>query len=368
MILGGRVLLTENRGRAKLEDVRKAFEFTEEIIRERFGDETEFVHVLDYRDLDGTSIRGRRHFVKAMKERKNVRALVFVGVSQLMELSVKLGSRFDVLGFEGQETDEALVVLRLPREKERLAMVLHALAASMNPDARLWVVGEKRAGINSAARLLEMRFATVRKLDSARHCSLLEARAPRECPPFSLDDYATTLRVDARPDALVLTSLPGVFAHGRLDEGTALLRDTLDTCAVAGDVLDFACGNGVLGIGLLVGHAAARLTLLDASALAIEAARRSLALNACSARVLASDGLGELDGVFDWIISNPPFHRGVDNDLDIAADQLVDGVHGTPVRYGMNGMPTGAPLRGGGNVAVGIGRGVIRRTGGICPA
>jgi 16S rRNA (guanine1207-N2)-methyltransferase len=111
-----------------------------------------------------------------------------------------------------------------------------------------------------------------------------------------------------------------VFAHGRLDEGTALLRDTLDTCAVAGDVLDFACGNGVLGISLLVGHAAARLTLLDTSALAIEAARRSLALNACSARVLASDGLGELDGVFDWIISNPPFHRGVDNDLDIAAD------------------------------------------------
>jgi 16S rRNA (guanine1207-N2)-methyltransferase len=216
--------------------------------------------------------------------------------------------------------DEALVVLRLPREKERLAMVLHALAASMNPDARLWVVGEKRAGINSATRLLETRFATVRKLDSARHCSLLEARTPRECAPFSLEDYATTLRVDARPGDLVLTSLPGVFAHGRLDEGTALLRDTLDTCAVAGDVLDFACGNGVLGIGLLVGHAAARLTLLDASALAIEAARRSLALNACSARVLASDGLGELDGAFDWIVSNPPFHRGVDNDLDIAAD------------------------------------------------
>ena len=71
--------------------------------------------------------------------------------------------------------DEALVVLRLPREKERLAMVLHALAASMNPDARLWVVGEKRAGINSATRLLETRFATVRKLDSARHCSLLSA-------------------------------------------------------------------------------------------------------------------------------------------------------------------------------------------------
>ena len=219
-------------------------------------------------------------------------------------------------------TDETLVILRLPREKDRFAMVLHALAASLAPAARLWVVGEKRAGVNSAARLLESRFAAVSKLDSARHCSLLEARAPRTCPPFRLDDYAATFRCDTPGGALTLCALPGVFAQGRLDDGSALLLEVLEDCQIDGDVLDFACGNGVLGISLLRRPGGLRMTLLDHSALAIQAARRSLVLNECAGRLLASHGLDELEGAFDWIVSNPPFHRGVDDDLDVAADFL----------------------------------------------
>ena len=216
--------------------------------------------------------------------------------------------------------DESTIVLRLPREKERLAMVLHALAATMASDATLWVVGEKRAGIKSASRLLAARFGQVTKRDSARHCDLLEAGAPRPCPPFDLVDYImqTDIRIDAR--YLALFSLPGVFAHGRVDQGTLLLLDTLRELAVAGEVLDFACGNGIVGICLLGRSGAPQLTLLDSSALALEAARRSLAANGLRARLLPSDGLRELSGSYDWIISNPPFHRGVDNDLDIASD------------------------------------------------
>ena len=218
------------------------------------------------------------------------------------------------------ERDEKQVILRLPREKERFALVLHALAASMNANARLWVVGEKRSGINSAPRLLEQRFSSIEKLDTARHCCLFEASSPRKCTPFHLDDYATSLQVETGLGRLKLCSLPGVFAHRRVDEGTALLLDTLKDCAVEGDVLDFACGNGIVGISLAAAPSRPRLTLLDSSALALQATQRSLVLNACTARLLASNGLNEVDGAFDWIVSNPPFHRGVDNDLDIAAD------------------------------------------------
>jgi 16S rRNA (guanine1207-N2)-methyltransferase len=218
------------------------------------------------------------------------------------------------------ENHEVQVILRPSREKERFAMVLHALAASMSANARLWVVGEKQAGINSAPRLLEQRFRSIEKLDTARHCSLFEAGSARECPPFRLDDYAASLQVETGFGSLTVSSLPGVFAHRRIDQGTALLLDALKDCAIEGDVLDFACGNGIVGLSLLTGQTRPRLTLLDSSALALEAAQRSLALNACTGRLLASDGLSELDGAFDWILSNPPFHRGVDNDLDIAAD------------------------------------------------
>ena len=83
-------------------------------------------------------------------------------------------------------------------------------------------------------------------------------------------------------------------------------------------VLDFACGNGVIGLTLLKRQPATDLVLLDTSALALESVRRSLQANDCAAQVLPSDGLDAVSGTFDWIISNPPFHRGVANDLDIA--------------------------------------------------
>jgi len=211
------------------------------------------------------------------------------------------------------------VLLRLPREKARFEMVLHALAAGLDPAARLWVVGEKRAGINSAPSRLVQRFDRVAKLDTARHCALYEASAPLPATAFDLDDYAEDQTIEALGQSLSLCSLPGVFAHGRVDPGTALLLQALEPLAIRGRVLDFACGNGVIGLALLAREPTLDLTLLDTSALALEASRRSLRRNGLQARLLASDGLAEAVGAFDWIVSNPPFHRGVDNDLDIAA-------------------------------------------------
>jgi 16S rRNA (guanine1207-N2)-methyltransferase len=71
---------------------------------------------------------------------------------------------------------------------------------------------------------------------------------------------------------------------------------------------------------LLATDDTSRVTLLDSSALAVESSRLTLAANGLQGEVLPSDGLSELDGHFDWIISNPPFHRGVASDLDVAAE------------------------------------------------
>jgi 16S rRNA (guanine1207-N2)-methyltransferase len=112
--------------------------------------------------------------------------------------------------------------------------------------------------------------------------------------------------------------LPGVFAHGRVDKGSRLLLDSLEKLRPEGKILDFACGSGVIGCALLAAGARVELTLLDVSALALEASGRTLSLNGMKAALLPSDGLSELEGRYDWIISNPPFHRGVSNDLEIA--------------------------------------------------
>jgi 16S rRNA (guanine1207-N2)-methyltransferase len=216
------------------------------------------------------------------------------------------------------------VVLILPRERARLDMMLHALASSMPPESFLWLAGENRSGIKSSAKRLSPYFQSVSRVDNARHCTLFKACNPSPPDQFDLECYKKSWSLAFSGKELTMVSLPGTFAHGKLDKGTRLLLDFLVELKPSGGILDFACGNSVIGLSLLSLHPAARLTLLDVSALALESTRRSLAANGMEATVLASDGLSGLEGSFDWIISNPPFHRGIRSDLEIAKSFFAD--------------------------------------------
>jgi len=217
------------------------------------------------------------------------------------------------------EGNESAVVLFLPREKERLAMLVHAIASQLDSRSRLWLVGENRGGIKSSPRHLRMHFSQVVVLDNARHCGLFEAAGPFGGRPFELADYFIEWGTRFAGHEIALRSLPGVFAHGRLDQGTALLLEALEKLRPEGRILDFACGCGVIGVALLASASQSELTLLDCTASAIESSRESLRVNGLQAGLLASDGLAEVSGRFDWIVSNPPFHRGVANDFEVAA-------------------------------------------------
>jgi 16S rRNA (guanine1207-N2)-methyltransferase len=211
------------------------------------------------------------------------------------------------------------IVLFLPREKERLVMMLHSLSSWMPEKTKLWLVGENKAGIKSAGRYLKQFFGQVQKLDTARHCALFEALDANKDIPFEFDNYLNSWSLGATENPISVVSLPGVFAHGRLDKGSRMLLDSLLKLEPKGKILDFACGSGVLGCSLLSGRADLELTLLDVSALAMASSRLTLIENGQEATLLPSDGLSELHGHYDWIISNPPFHRGISNDLHIAA-------------------------------------------------
>jgi 16S rRNA (guanine1207-N2)-methyltransferase len=219
------------------------------------------------------------------------------------------------------------IVFIQPRERERLIMMLHALSSGMSAGTKLWLAGENRSGIKSCAKRLSLYFETVAKTDSARHCALLAASKPRACDPFDLSAYAKSWPVASGTGDISITSLPGTFAHGSLDRGSELLLNTLKKLEPSGRVLDFACGNGVLGLTLLSLDSSIDLTLLDTSALALESARLSLRGNEKEATLLASDGLSEINGQFDWIISNPPFHKGIKNELNIAHDFFREAGH-----------------------------------------
>jgi 16S rRNA (guanine1207-N2)-methyltransferase len=86
------------------------------------------------------------------------------------------------------------------------------------------------------------------------------------------------------------------------------------------------CGSGVVGLVAAKRAIRGRVYLADSSAIAVEAARRTLALNGVSnAEVHLSDGAAALRDVrFDLVATNPPFHQGRSTDYNVAHQFIRD--------------------------------------------
>lgn len=217
------------------------------------------------------------------------------------------------------ERSFAAAVLFLPKSRELARYLLDALASRL-AGGELYLVGEKRGGIESAAKQLKA-YGQPRKLDSARHCQLWQVTVEQAPPAPDLNGLAQRYRLELPDGPLDVVSLPGVFSHGRLDRGTALLLEHLQRLP-AGPLLDFGCGAGVLGAVLKRRYPQSPVTLLDVDAFAIESSRLTLAANGLEAEVIAGDGIRAAPTGLAAILSNPPFHQGVHTDYQASEDLL----------------------------------------------
>jgi 16S rRNA (guanine1207-N2)-methyltransferase len=213
--------------------------------------------------------------------------------------------------------------VRLPKSKDALEMTLHAAAGSVPAGAPITLFGANDEGIKSAGRLLAAVCEAVEVVDARRHCRVLmgRRRAVIEGLKAHLAQWRRTAKLTVGGEQRDWVSYPGVFASGRLDEGTALLLAHLPPLTPASRVLDFGCGTGVIGAGLLAREPAAKVEMLDADALAIAAARE----NVPGARTLVATDLGAVAGTrYHFIVSNPPLHSGVREDHAVLLRLIAD--------------------------------------------
>jgi 16S rRNA (guanine1207-N2)-methyltransferase len=226
------------------------------------------------------------------------------------------------------------VVVFLPKARAELDVRLSLARWLVRPGGRLLVLGEKKEGIAGAVKQLREALPQVHKIDSARHCQVWCADDVTPLAHFAIADWLDWNQVSVAGRELEVAGLPGVFSRGELDSGTSLLLTTLASTPLttlsvraapgipptrAGKalrVLDFACGAGVIGAWLQVDeNTDLSVDAVDVQSQALLSARATYDRVGARGEIIASDGIAGLDGRWQAVVSNPPFHSGVRTDM-----------------------------------------------------
>lgn len=209
------------------------------------------------------------------------------------------------------------VIIFVPKSKELLNYLLHVVVSHLNQGQRIFLVGEKKGGIERAAKQLQSYGKTL-KLDSARHCQLWQMQIEKTEQLKPLDHWLKTYTVDMGEDRLEVCALPGVFSQDHLDTGTAVLVPYLPQVK-SGKIADFGCGAGIISAYLAKLHPNQHIFALDVDAFALRSTEMTFqrnGLNLAHLHLQPVTGFADAPKDLDAIVSNPPFHQGIHTDYD----------------------------------------------------
>ena len=221
------------------------------------------------------------------------------------------------------ETHHAL--LDIPKGRDQVRAYLWKAARVLRAGGRLYLAGSNAAGAKSAISDAAELFGDVSVLGYKRSRRIALAIRPSDelqVPATwqQAQPWQAQMRGVERPEGLyTIMTMPGVFSWDHLDDGTALLLEHLGIEADM-DVLDIGCGYGIIGLSA-ARHGARQVTLVDDNLLAVRCAEANVRINALADRCLVMPSnvtRAVQDQQFDLILSNPPFHQGVDVSTDVA--------------------------------------------------
>lgn len=116
-----------------------------------------------------------------------------------------------------------------------------------------------------------------------------------------------TLIFKIKDTELSMTVDNGVFSKKGLDFGTRTLLESLED--VNGEVLDFGCGYGPIGI-YLAKTKKANIDMIDINQRSLNLAKKNALQNKVKVNVFESNIYENIDKKYDYIITNPPIRVG----------------------------------------------------------
>ena len=100
-----------------------------------------------------------------------------------------------------------------------------------------------------------------------------------------------------------------VFSKKGLDFGTRTLLENIDVIYISGEVLDFGCGYGPIGI-YIKSNTSANVDMIDVNERALNLSRSNAKINKVDVNIFESDIYSNINKKYDYIITNPPIRVG----------------------------------------------------------
>lgn len=231
------------------------------------------------------------------------------------EFNALVATGFDVRPeVAGGAFDFALVLVS--KHKTAALADLARAYGMLKPGGVLVAAGRTDAGGQAVAKIAAKTFPEVAQ--AAKHHCRIAWLCRTDAAPDVLAEWLAAAQ-PRRVAAIDAVSAPGVFGWDKIDQGSALLAESLDR-RIAGRVADFGAGWGFLSREILSRcPGVASLDAVEAEFAALAAARQNLqafpgvAVNFRWHDVAAEPGLG----LYDWVVTNPPFHDGKSGDPEI---------------------------------------------------
>ncbi|MEQ9022745.1 MAG: methyltransferase [Pseudomonadales bacterium] len=232
-------------------------------------------------------------------------------------------SDFEILPDAAPES----IFFRAPKERALTHFLINQSYAHLPHEGKLWIFGYKNEGIKThISRAAKLFGSGAKVIKGSNQLSIACLNKLSEKGELLDDANYQSLRQITIEQFGSFWSKPGIYGWAKIDAGSELLTKALSKHGDTREgmqILDIGCGYGYLGLWA-TRLKPSLLTVTDNCFGALEAARKNLA--SAGAQIQPSNAGDGIEGQYDLILCNPPFHQGFSTTPNLHA-HFLSNVH-----------------------------------------